>query len=337
MFATKIPDGMSIIGITGITGGIGTALSQSLISAGFAVRGLARNESKITDLLRTGGADIFYGDVLDPATTVDFVSGCTAVVHLAASHGDASMSDQQIYDANVIGAGNVARACHVSGVTRMVHISSIGVHGEAHNGEHHEDSPFAPVGSYPTSKLKGELAVRQLSKQTGLELVVLRPLGIFGPGDMRFLKLFRGLKNRVFPVVGPCDSLIQFCYIDTFCAAVRAALDSTRMVGEVYIVGDTTRLSVRQFIDQAALAVGGAPFPLPIPLLPLKFLAILISETCRPFGVNPILHPRRLEFYTSCRTASVEKINLIIGEHRPLGFPEMLVRTANWYRSQGHL
>ena len=322
--------------VTGAGGAIGRMLAGALAERNLPVvaqlRSGATSPPELQRCLRTVSAD-----VRDPASLRAAMRGVQTVVHLAAIHGNAATSDTDYIEVNVRGAVNAVAAARDCGVTRFVHISSIGVHGDARGQALHENSPIAPRDIYTRSKAEGEQAVRESLQKGGIEGVVLRPLGIYGPGDLRFKKLFKGLARGKFPMIGAGNAITQMCYTETFVEAVLAAVRLPAAAGEVFIVADEERPTVREFVALAAAATGGRTLPFQIPLGPAMFAAQACEALCKPLGIAPPLYPRRLEFYTTSRIADVSKMRRVLGVRSSLSLSARVQRTADWYRSAGLL
>jgi dihydroflavonol-4-reductase len=320
--------------VTGAGGSIGAALCTHLAALGHSVTAMVRLGTHVGSLQALGIAQR-PADIRDSATMTSALSGIQVVMHLAAIHGRAGASDEEYIDVNVNGVNRLIEAAARAGVRRVVHVSSIGVHGDTGPVGVNENSSFAPRDIYTRSKTNGEVAAREAFARTGVEGVVIRPLGIYGPGDLRFVKLFCGLKSGRFPLIGPCDAIVQMCYMDTFVQAMYQAAVLPDANGQVYIVGDTERPTVQQFVGLVAKEVGGHPLALKLPLAPVALAARVLTAVFQPLGLESPLHPRRLEFYTTNRVADVSKAQRGLGLGSPLSLPDRVHQTAAWYHSQG--
>jgi hypothetical protein len=118
--------------------------------------------------------------------------GVEVVYHIAATYREAGQPDSAYRAVNVEGTRNVLDAARAGGARRVVHCSTGGVHGHVAHPPANEDAPFNPGDIYQDTKLEAE----QVAAHSGshrLDVVIARPIGIYGPGDTRFLKMFRGL------------------------------------------------------------------------------------------------------------------------------------------------
>jgi nucleoside-diphosphate-sugar epimerase len=115
------------------------------------------------------------------------------VYHIAATYREAGQPDSAYRAINVDGTRNLLEAARAGGARRLVHCSTGGVHGHIAHPPANEDAPFNPGDIYQDTKLEAEQLARRFGQETGFDVVVARPIGIYGPGDTRFLKMFRGI------------------------------------------------------------------------------------------------------------------------------------------------
>ena len=151
-----------------------------------------------------------------------------------------------------------------AGARRVVHCSTVGVHGDVEHPPANEDAPLRPGDIYQETKLEGERVARDAAAETGVEVVIARPTGIYGPGDRRLLKLFRGVARRRFVILGDGRIYYHLTYIDDLidgfqlCGTVPAAAGRTYILagGEVTTLNELTA----RIADEAQrAAAAGAP------------------------------------------------------------------------------
>ena len=182
--------------VTGATGFAGSRLCRQLVARGLAVRALARAASRAAEL-QTQGVEIVTGDVRDAASLERGMRGADVVFHLAAIFREAGKSDAEYEAVNVQGTRNAVDAAARAGVKRFVHCSTVGVHGDTGASPATEDSPLvAGDDSYNRTKLAAEVWAREAFPRLGLAGCVVRPSAGYGPGELRYLKLFRGIARN---------------------------------------------------------------------------------------------------------------------------------------------
>jgi nucleoside-diphosphate-sugar epimerase len=319
--------------VTGGTGFTGGALCAHLKSRGYQVVALARPTSD-TEYLQSLGVSIAPGDLRDAGSLRNGMQGTDLVFHIGAAFREARLSDQVYHDVNVTGTRNVIEAAHAAGARRVVHCSTIGVHGDTGRIPATEDSPFAPPDHYCKTKVEGELLARELFDKLGIQGTVFRPLGIYGPRDTRFLKIFRGLKRGRFVMIGNGETLYHMTYIDDLCDGIRLCAERPEAVGEVFILGGERHTTLNELIAAIAAAVGSPGPRLRVPMWPVMTAAHVCEAICRPLGIEPPLYPRRVEFFSKDRAANIEKARRLLGYAPKVGLEEGARRTAAWYVSR---
>ena len=195
--------------ITGATGFTGGHLARTLASRGYAVRALVRNENSSRKLLGSD-VEIVVGDLRDHAAIRRAVDNRQIVYHIGAIYRQAGLSADEYVDVNAKSVGTVIEAAASAGVSRVVHCSTVGVHGDVEHPPADEDAPLRPGDIYQETKLEGERIARDVGRREGIAVTIARPTGIYGPGDRRLLKLFRGVANRRFIVLGSGE-IYRYC------------------------------------------------------------------------------------------------------------------------------
>jgi nucleoside-diphosphate-sugar epimerase len=322
--------------VTGATGFVGGALCKALLASGANVTALVRKGSR-TEALDPLGVRKVVGDLRDKASFASALSGVDVLYHIAAAFREARLSDEDYHDINVTGTRNVIEAAAEHGVQRVVHCSTIGVHGDTGRTPANEDSPFAPPDYYCQSKLEGELLARELFETRGVEGAVFRPVAVYGPGDTRFLKLFRSIYRGRFRMIGSGETLYHLTYIDDLCRGIRMCGEREDAVGEVFILGGEGSVNLNEWVAEIAKVVGGRVPRAHVPLAPVMLAARLCESVCRPLKIEPPLYRRRVEFFSKDRAADISKARRMLGYVPQVSLADGLQQTAAWYRERGYL
>ena len=326
---------MSKILVTGGKGFLGSHLVARLSQLGETVRILARpgNDTGNEDT----GASVVRGDIRDADAVDKAVQGMDKVVHLVSNFRKGGSDKHEAHDINVTGTENVLKACLKHDVKRLVHCSTIGVHGSVLTIPANETTAFNPGDLYQETKLEAEQRVWAFYKETALPITVVRPISMIGPGDLRMLKLFRMIQKGRFVVVGDGSPYFQPAYIDDVVQGFTLCLDHPGAVGEAFIIGGEEYLPLRELFQLIADELGVAPPRLRVPLAPVLALASLVEKVCVPLGIEPPLHPRRVSFFQNNRAFSVAKAKEVLGFVPGVSLQEGIRRTIGWYREQGWL
>ena len=328
--------GNDTVAITGATGFLGTALTDCLLDRGFQVRILARDADKARRFDGRAQA-VILGDICDARAVDELVRGADCVVHLVSNFRLASGPPESYRRINVEGTENVLRAARAAGVKRLVYCSTIGVHGDVRGTPANEESPFNPGDRYQETKLEAEQKVRAAAGGGPMEIVVVRPCSMYGPGDLRMLKMFRLLARARFMKIGPCLENFHAVYIDDVVDGFVRAIETPGIDGEVFIIGGEEYLPLGDYIDKAAAAAGAPPPSRRAPYWLVYGVAVACETICVPLGIEPPLHRRRVRFFRNNRAFDTRKARERLGFQPRVSLDEGMQRTVAWYREHGLL
>jgi nucleoside-diphosphate-sugar epimerase len=321
--------------VTGATGFTGNHLARRLRETGSRVVAFVRPTSDARGLHQIG-VESRVVDICHPVAVKKNLSGVDTVFHLAAAFRREHADPEEFQRVNVEATRNLLEASLELKVARFVHCSTVGVQGHIVDPPASEDHPFAPGDHYQESKLKGELLALEYARQ-GLDVTVVRPAGIYGPGDRRFLKLFLAIAKRRFVMIGSGRTLYHMTYIDDLIDGFLLAASRLEAIGEAYTLAGPTYTTLALLTEQIA-EVLGVPAPrLRLPHAPVLAAALLCEKACKKVGVEPPLYPRRVEFFLKDRAFDIAKARRELGYNPKVELREGLERTAGWYRAMGLL
>ncbi|MBN1825420.1 MAG: NAD-dependent epimerase/dehydratase family protein [Candidatus Eisenbacteria bacterium] len=321
--------------VTGAGGFTGGALCRRLAREGGRVAGLVRTRIGADELERIG-VEPFVGDLTDPGSIAAAFRGIDVVYHLAAAYRREHASREEFHRVNVEGTRHALDAAEGAGVGRFVHCSTVGVHGDVLRPPADENAPFAPGDHYQRSKLEGELLARERFA-AGLPGATVRPVGIYGPGDRRFLKLFRLIDRGAFVMIGSGRGLYQMTHVDDLVEGFLLCGRRPEAIGETFIIGGPPAIPLRELAAAVADALGRPRPRLRLPYRPVYTAAWACDRVCRIFGLTPPLYPRRVTFFHGNRSFSIEKARRLLGYEPAVSLREGLAATAAWYREEGWL
>ena len=326
---------MAKVLVTGGQGFLGKHLVNKLAANGEQVRVFARPHGNVKKK-NSSDPDIFWGDIRDSHAVEAAADGVDKVVHLVSNFRHGGSDKDEAYDINVKGTENVLNASLKFGVKRLVHCSTIGVHGNVKEIPATEETTFNPCDLYQETKLIAEKKVWQFYEKTKLPISVVRPISMFGPGDLRMLKLFKMIKKGRFVVVGDGSALFQPAYIDDVLQGFMLCLEKPEAIGEAFIIGGEEYLPLRELFQVIADELNVSPPKIKIPLGPVLLAASLCEKICVPLGIEPPLHKRRVSFFQN-RAFSVEKAKKMLSFSPDISLKEGISRTIKWYEENGWL
>ncbi|WP_129791084.1 NAD(P)-dependent oxidoreductase [Sphingosinicella sp. CPCC 101087] len=321
------------VAVTGATGFTGQALAKRLAADGHQVRALARAGSVLPP---EAGIKRIDGDLQDPEALARLVEGADTVFHIAAMYRSEGSYDEFLA-VNYEATRALVEASRRAKVRRFVHCSTIGVHGSVERSPADETAAISPRDPYQETKALAERYCFEEMGRGGLEIVIIRPCAIYGPGDTRMLKMFRMIRRGLFFFVGDGAANFHPVYIDDLVDAFVSSMETPDAAGEVFIIGGPRYLPLRDYVAAAARALGRKPPRLHLPYRPMNLLARTVEAVCAPLGLQPPLHRRRLTFFKHNRAFTSEKARMKLGYRPKVDLDEGFRRTVSWYRQTGLL
>ena len=319
--------------VTGATGFTGSRLCQRLVEEGTDIIAFVRSAQKAA-ALQNIGVECRTVDITDSEAVRRNFEDIEKVYHIAAAYRTEHSDRHEFYRVNVEATRNLLDAAKENGVERFVHCSTVGVQGRIDKAPADETYRFMPGDHYQQSKLDGELLACEYFKN-GLPGAVVRPVGIYGPGDTRFLKLFKPINKGYFFMIGSGRSLYHMTYIDDLVQGFILAGNHPDAIGEVFTIGGEHYTMLGELVDMIADELGKPRPRMKVPYYPVFALSVVCEKVCRLVGMQPPLYPRRVEFFHLDRAFSIEKAKKLLGYQPRVGLREGLARTAAWYRKKG--
>lgn len=322
--------------VTGATGFTGGHLARALVAQGRQVRALVRDRGRASTLA-AAGVELVEGDLRDPSSLQRAVDGVEHVYNIAAMYREAGLPADTYRAVNATAVRDLIVAAKRAGVRRVVHCSTVGVHGDVEHPPANEDAPLKPGDVYQETKLEGEVLARQTGIEQGIEVTIARPTGIYGPGDRRLLKMFRGVARGRFPILGRGDIFYHLTYIDDLVEGFRRCAEEPGGAGRTYILAGAEVTTLNELVAIIADVAGVKPPSLHLPVWPVWTAGALCEALCSPFGIEPPLYRRRVDFFTKSRAFDITRARAEIHYAPQIGLREGIRRTLDWYRSQGWL
>lgn len=320
--------------VTGATGFTGGHLARALKARGYDVRAMVRTPSA-GQSLAAEGITLVPGDLARPDSLAHAVKDIDVVYNIAALYRQAGLPESLYRQVNATAVGQLIEASAAAGVTRVVHCSTVGVHGDIEHPPAGEDAPLRPGDVYQESKVEGERIARATAEKTRLPVAIARPSGIYGPGDRRLLKLFRGVARRKFVILGDGEIFYHLTYIADVVEGLRLCGEIPQAAGQTYILAGAEVPTLNDLVKLIAADANVAPPSFHLPVWPFWLAGAACEAVCAPFGIEPPLYRRRVDFFTKSRAFDISKARAELGYRPSVDLREGIRRTLAWYRSAG--
>jgi dihydroflavonol-4-reductase len=319
--------------VTGATGFTGQVVTRKLCESGLRVTAIARESSDLSPL---ADLDVTWirGDVADEAVLTQAMQNATYVFHMATLFRDGGATEEEHHRVHVQATQRLAHlAAAADGFKRFVHVSTVGVHGHIEGqAAVDETQPFHPGDAYQRTKAEAETWLHEFAPEHALSYSVIRPAGIFGPGDRRLLKLFRMATKPFFPLLGRGKCLYHLIHVDDLANAIIAAATVPAAEGEAFICGNPEPIPTEIIARTVAEELGHKLRILRLPVWPFFVLAALCEAICKPLGIKPPIYRRRVAFFTKDRQFDTRKLRDLLGYTPRMTNEEGIRTTARWYR-----
>ncbi|MFC1844180.1 UDP-glucose 4-epimerase family protein [Thermodesulfobacteriota bacterium] len=339
--------------VTGATGFVGYTLCCSLIVQGHKVHGSIRCDSTLLPLKNNCVCEktIEYINVGTIGATTNWseaLQDTETVVHLAARvhvMQDKSSNPLAFFrEVNTAGTERLARESAKAGVRRFVYLSSIKVNGEE-TGLQTEDSGLraedlglsrtnaapsfsetdipSPQDPYAISKWEAEQALHAISKETGMEVVIIRSPLVYGPGvKANFLKMMQWI-NRGLPLpLGAINNKRSLVALDNLVDLIITCIDHPAAANQTFLAGDGEDLSTTELLLRIGKALGKPARLLPVPEKLLKI------------GLNAVCKKDLAQRLCGSLQVDISKARNVLGWEPPLSVDEGLKKTVEWYKNR---
>jgi nucleoside-diphosphate-sugar epimerase len=309
--------------VTGASGFVG----QQLCIASAMCRHVVRAALRVPSYGPTSVESISVGEINDSTDWSKALQDIDVVIHLAARvhvmHDTAVDPLSEFRRTNTQGTEHLARCAAARGVKRLVYVSSIKVNGEetpTGNRYSELDAP-APQDPYGVSKWEAEQALWQVSRETGLEVVVVRPPLVYGPGVKgNFLQMLKVLARRWPLPLGAVSNRRDLIYVGNLVDALMTCATHPAAAGHTYLVCDGESVSTTELLKQLSQALGVSPPLLPFPPVLLRWAAALGGKSAQ------------LERLLGSLQIDDGRIRRELGWQPPYTLQQGLQATAAWYK-----
>lgn len=313
--------------ITGATGFVGTALITRLKQEKFRLTAAVLAGEDTTHLSKEVKRVIVQplSESCDYSTVLKNVD---IVIHLAARvHIMKDTSKDPLLEflaVNLHGTEGLARQAARAGVKRFVFISTIKVLGEETATPYREDAPLAPLDPYGASKAEAETALRRVAEETGLEVVILRPPLVYGPGVKANFRQLINFVNRGIPL--PFASIRNkrsLIFVGNLADALACTVMHPNAAGQIFLVSDDRDVSTPELIRLASSALGTPARLFPFPPGILRIVGRILGKSSA------------FERLIGSLQVDSSKIRRELGWKPPFTMEQGLAETAAWFMTLG--
>ncbi len=313
---------MTRVLVTGANGFVGKVVCRLLQACPLVVRGAVRSADRF---VVEGVEPVVVGSIGPSTDWAEALDGVDCVIHLAARvhqmrdrAADPLAAHREV---NAAGSERLARAAARAGVRRFVFLSTVKVLGEARDAPYTAEDEPAPSDPYGVSKWEAEQALWRVSRDTGLEVTVLRPPLVYGPGvGANFLRLMHMIERGVPLPFGAVQNRRSLVFVDNLADAIRVAAQSPAASDKTYLLSDGDDVSTPELVRRIAEAMGRRERLLAVPPRWIRAMARLAGRAAAAGRVLGSL------------AVDSRPIRRDLGWSPPYTMRQGLAVTAEWYR-----
>lgn len=322
--------------VTGATGFTGFNLAKRLANEGEEVVGLDIKKGYGEELEKLG-VEVVLGSVNDKELIDKIMTDVDYVHHVAAAFREINLPKQVYWDANVESNRVLIEAARKYGIKRYILTSTCGVHGHVTTPPANENAPIETRDYYQLTKYEGEKLAKELCTRYEIPFVVVRPSGIYGPGDTRMLQMFKLIDSKKFFMLGDGKSHYHLIYIDNLMDAYLLCTKKKEALGQTYLIADGECHTLNEL---AAIIASTLEKPIPkwhLPVWPFWIAGYLCEIIYSPLRIEPPLFRRRVDFFVSERYFDISKASSELGYKPEIDVKTGIKLTAQWYKERGYL
>lgn len=323
--------------VTGATGFLGGKTIELILKEGHEVVALVRSTSNTEGLPKN--IEVREADLFDVTSLESAVQDIDAVFHFAAYFDFYPRDEELMFKVNVEGTKNLMNACVGTQVQRFIYCSTTETMGPIRFPPGTEDTELKPDFSYGESKVQAENAIRDISKDTDLPHIILRPTGVMGEGDLYAMyevaeQLYKG---KVFALPSNLSAQIMYTHVDDVVSGFVAALTPVSALNNTFILCPDEPISWEEFVEVMTTHLGVKPPRLRVPAIFAKFGMVLLSPFKNRKKNSFFWHGKSVDIMLNDRVYSNDKAKRLLGWTPKVTMVEGFQRAIDWYFENGYL
>jgi nucleoside-diphosphate-sugar epimerase len=323
--------------VTGATGFIGRNLVAKLVEEKQDITALVRKTSEVSGIPKE--IRLVEGDLLDLASLQEAVEGAEMVIHLAAMFDFYPKDVDLLYRVNVEGTRNLLTACKKASVRRFIYCSTSETTGVVKDPPATEETEPNPVYDYGKSKIEAEKVVREEAATGGFDYIILRPVGVTGPGEFYVgFETIKAIANgEISMIPGDGQKHIMFMHVDDVVQGFLSAIRTKNGVNETFLLCTDDVFTYEEVFQFVANYLGVEPPKRKVPVFFAKLGVGLIGFFKYRGKRTYLWHMGSVDAMNSERWYSNEKAKQLLGWKPTMTMAETFTRAIDWFVAEGYV
>lgn len=323
------------IAVIGATGFIGKNLVTELNTRKTPFVCIVRKESNTVFLKQMAYASHIVSTFsIEDLTKA--LQGIDIVIDLAGQVGGDGITKVDFERGNNELTKSIVNACIKAGVSQLIYISTPGVQGLGHR-LCEETQPYAPRGDYEKTKVRAEILIRKMSKNTGTHHTIIRPDFVYGPGDFRRIPLYKSIRDKRFILTVSGKAHVHPTYVMDVVQGILLAAGNEKAYDETFNISAETDISVQRYLKTIANSLDSRLIHVNIGYPASIMLAGMVECICKILKKNAIVSKSKIQFLGLDHSTSIKKAREVLGYAPKYDFVDGFEFTLGWCKDEGVL
>jgi nucleoside-diphosphate-sugar epimerase len=333
--------------VTGGSGFIGAHLLRRLAANGHALSVVVNRRQP--ELPEGGSVKYLKVDLEDPTALRGAGFKTDVAINMAGLLRKPGIPDESYWKVHYESTKHLLEECTRFKVRHLMLVSTTGVYGATGRTPRGEEGPYGPTDIYEKTKLEAERYAREYCAGEAINLTIVRPALVYGPGDLHLLALFKGIQKGYFRMVGDGANLLHPIFIDDLVDGMMRSLPGEAAAGatlppagpaatRVFNFAGERPVAFREFCETIARALGRRGMPKgTIPVGLAKMMGAALEAVHKITRLRPPLTRETVKFMTSDRAYDITRARETLGWSPKVGLEPGIASAVAWYRDKGLL
>jgi UDP-glucose 4-epimerase len=315
--------------LTGATGFLGGHILKALLQEGHHIICAVRSQENIKTLQEIS-PHLTFAQIREEEELIRSLERCTVVVHLAGQLGRYAVSYDSFFSTNCELTEKLLLLSEKCGIRHFIFCSTPGVYGFGKRlcGE---ETPYAPRNDYEKTKVIAEQKIIGHCHNASIQYTILRPDFVYGPGDMRRIKMYRAIKNKKFVLTTNGKSYLHPTYIEDVKQAFLLCLENPDALNQIFNIAAANDMTAKEYLSVIAKYTNSKLIHINIGYIFSVIGASLIDQiTQNCFNHEGFVSKNKIDFLSVDHSSNIEKAKKMLDYRPQYDFERGICETIRW-------